>query len=172
MVVDELEGVAVGESRAAEVVREPDRDLADLVEPLDLVGGQLEVDGAEVVDDLLLGAHPDDRDHDGAEDYRAVTVGRLSDAAGLTAPVFYDHFASKRALYSELLIAHAQRLVAATTVVSDDATLADTLHANVAAFFAFVEAHPGAWRMLFRDAPWASMWESWSPRTSAVRLIP
>lgn len=89
----------------------------------------------------------------GAEDYRAVTIGRVCDMAGITTPVFYDHFASKRALYGELLIAHAQRLVAATTVVSQDATLAETLHANVEAFFAFVEAHPGAWRMLFRDAP-------------------
>lgn len=89
----------------------------------------------------------------GTEDYRAVTVGRVSDMAGITTPVFYDHFASKRALYEELLVAHAQRLVAATTVVSENATLAETLHANVEAFFAFVEAHPGAWRMLFRDAP-------------------
>lgn len=89
----------------------------------------------------------------GTEDYRAVTVERVSDAAGISTPVFYDHFASKRALYEELLVAHAQRLVAATTVVSGDATLAQTLHANVSAFFGFVEAHPGAWRMLFRDAP-------------------
>lgn len=89
----------------------------------------------------------------GAEEYRAVTVGRVSEAAGVTTPVFYDHFASKRALYEELLVAHARRLVDATTVVSGDADLAETLHANVAAFFAFVEEHPGAWRMLFRDGP-------------------
>jgi AcrR family transcriptional regulator len=89
----------------------------------------------------------------GTEGYRAVTVGRVCEAAGITTPVFYDHFASKRALYEELLVAHAERLVGATTVVPDDATLAETLHANVAAFFAFVEAHPGAWRMLFREAP-------------------
>ncbi|MBA2515706.1 MAG: TetR/AcrR family transcriptional regulator [Solirubrobacterales bacterium] len=89
----------------------------------------------------------------GADDYRAVTVERVADAAGITTPVFYDHFASKRALYQELLSTQAERLVAATTRVPDAATLAEVLHANVAAFFGFVEQHPGAWRMLFRDAP-------------------
>lgn len=89
----------------------------------------------------------------GVDDYRGVTVSRVAQAAGITTPVFYDHFASKRALYLELLSVQAGRLVAATTQIEPTATLAETLHANVAAFFAFVEEHPGAWRMLFRDAP-------------------
>lgn len=85
--------------------------------------------------------------------YRAVTVDRLSDAAGITTPVFYDHFASKRALYQELLVAHAQRLVAATTIVSERRHARRDTARECRRVFAFVEAHPGAWRMLFRDAP-------------------
>ncbi len=89
----------------------------------------------------------------GTDDFDAVTMQRVAAAAGVTTPVLYDHFASKRALYQELLVTQAERLVAATTQVPPSATLAEALHLDVAAFFAFVEEHPGAWRMLFRDAP-------------------
>lgn len=89
----------------------------------------------------------------GANDYARVSIGAIAEAAGVSPPVVYDHFASKQELYGELLATQAERLVAATTLVEPAATLAHAVHANVEAFFAFVEEHPGAWRMLFRDAP-------------------
>lgn len=89
----------------------------------------------------------------GAHDYARVSISGIAEAAGVSPPVVYDHFASKQALYGELLATQAERLVAATTLVEPADTLARAIHANVEAFFAFVEAHPGAWRMLFRDAP-------------------
>lgn len=89
----------------------------------------------------------------GTHDYARVSIGAIAEAAGISPPVLYDHFASKQELYGELLATQAARLVAATTVLEPATTLAEAVHANVGAFFAFVEEHPGAWRMLFRDAP-------------------
>lgn len=89
----------------------------------------------------------------GRDGYGRVSMAEIAAAAGITNPVVYDHFASKRDLYAELLGRQSQRLLEATTAVPGDATLEEAVRAGIAAFFAFVEEHPGAWRMLFRDAP-------------------
>jgi AcrR family transcriptional regulator len=83
--------------------------------------------------------------------YEGTSIDRIAAAAGVSAPVVYDHFRSKRALYGELLSLHAAALIEATTRTEPTAALEETLRANVASFFAFVEDHPAAWRMLFRD---------------------
>jgi AcrR family transcriptional regulator len=84
--------------------------------------------------------------------YGRTSIDRIAQAAGITVPVVYDHFASKRDLYVALLGRHAQRLVEATTRLDADASIEEVLRANVSSFFAFVEEHPDAWRMLFVDS--------------------
>jgi AcrR family transcriptional regulator len=85
------------------------------------------------------------------EGYEGASIDRIASAAGVSAPVIYDHFQSKKALYGELLRLHAGALVEATTRTEASASLERLLRDNVAAFFAFVEENPAAWRMLFRD---------------------
>lgn len=89
----------------------------------------------------------------GRDGYARVSMTEIAAAAGITNPVVYDHFASKRDLYAELLERQSLRLLEATTAVPRDGTLQEVVRAGIAAFFAFVEEHPAAWRMLFRDAP-------------------
>src|SRR5580704_9006247 len=45
--------------------------------------------------------------------YRATTMDDIAEAAGVTKPLVYQHFSSKRALYLELVDSIAQELVGA-----------------------------------------------------------
>jgi AcrR family transcriptional regulator len=45
--------------------------------------------------------------------YRATTMDDIADAAGVTKPLLYQHFSSKRALYLELVDSIAQELLSA-----------------------------------------------------------
>jgi AcrR family transcriptional regulator len=89
----------------------------------------------------------------GRKGYGQVSMAEVAAAAGVTNPIVYDHFVSKRDLYAELLGRQTERLLEATTALPRDGTLEDAVRGGIGAFFAFVEEHPGAWRMLFRDAP-------------------
>ncbi len=66
MVVDEVKCVAVGEGRAAEVSREAERYVTGLVEPLQLSRIQFDLERAEVVSELGVCPHADNRDRHGA----------------------------------------------------------------------------------------------------------
>ncbi len=72
--------------------------------------------------------------------------------AGITKPVLYQHFSSKRELFLELLGNVGDRL---TTTVGDAATAAVTGEAKVidgfAAYFRFVASHPDDFRLLFGE---------------------
>jgi AcrR family transcriptional regulator len=83
--------------------------------------------------------------------YDGASIDAIAAAAGVTAPVVYDHFASKRDLYRTLLEVHTAALVEATTQPVEGGTVEELLRTNVEAFFAFVEERPDAWRILFRD---------------------
>ena len=87
-----------------------------------------------------------DRGYDGA------SIEEIADAAGITRPVIYDHFASKRDLHVLLLELHMEQLLEfmGERVASEDSSEA-RLEAGMRAFFEFVETHPYAWRILFRD---------------------
>ena len=85
--------------------------------------------------------------------YSGATVRAVARAAGVTPPVIYDHFASKEGLQIALLESAGDQLIAAVTQEFEVTSAEEFLRASVDAFFAFVEEHPHAWRMLFRDAP-------------------
>jgi AcrR family transcriptional regulator len=74
----------------------------------------------------------------------------LAEAAGVTKPVLYQHFRSKRALYSELLEEVSHLLVsevekAAATAVGPHAQV----RAGFAAYFRFVDQRRSAFQLLF-----------------------
>jgi AcrR family transcriptional regulator len=83
--------------------------------------------------------------------YLGASMERIAAAAGVSAPLIYEHFASKKELYIELLDLNGRALVAATTREDGFDSVEDLLRANVLAFFEFVRDHRSAWRMLFLD---------------------
>jgi AcrR family transcriptional regulator len=84
--------------------------------------------------------------------YRGASIDEIARRSGVTVPVIYDHFASKRALYQRLIERHYAEL---RQIWFDHATggvpLARWLPDAVDRWFAYVEVHPFAGRMLFRD---------------------
>jgi AcrR family transcriptional regulator len=84
--------------------------------------------------------------------YQGTTVDDIAKASGVTAPVVYDHFDSKLELHRRLLERHYAELrqLWRDQLTTDDPPSISVPRA-VDAWFAYVQAHPYAWRMLFRD---------------------
>jgi len=86
--------------------------------------------------------------------YDAVTVRDLAGAAAISTPVLYDHFpGGKRELQAELVRQQAAALTSHAVREFEAETPEEFLRKTLDAFFAFIEANPYAWRMLFRDLP-------------------
>jgi len=86
-----------------------------------------------------------------ARGYQGASMERIAATAGVSAPLIYEHFASKKELYIELLDLNGRTLLAATTREDGFDTVEALLRANILAFFEFVRDHRSAWRMLFLD---------------------
>ena len=84
--------------------------------------------------------------------YRGTSVEEIARRSGVTPPVVYDHFESKQALYRSLLEAHYADLrgVWRRNFGGDDPANKRVAR-SFDAWFAYVERHPFAGRMLFRD---------------------
>jgi AcrR family transcriptional regulator len=84
--------------------------------------------------------------------YRGASIEEIARRSGVTAPVVYDHFSSKRDLYRRLLERHFAEL---RGIWREHFTGEDPPRQRIArsfdAWFAYIEAHPFAGRMLFRD---------------------
>ncbi|HEV2858516.1 MAG TPA: TetR/AcrR family transcriptional regulator [Solirubrobacterales bacterium] len=87
--------------------------------------------------------------------YQEASMAEIARAAGITPAVIYDHFASKAELQITLLEGQTEELLTfvGTAVAGDFDDMATRFRIGVDAFFTFVEEHPYAWRMLFRDPP-------------------
>ncbi len=84
--------------------------------------------------------------------YQATTIDEIAGQAGVTAPVVYDHFASKLDLHRRLLERHfAELRLVWRENLSGDGPPRMRFPRAIDAWFAYVETHPYAWRMLFRD---------------------
>jgi AcrR family transcriptional regulator len=83
--------------------------------------------------------------------YLGASIDRIAGKAGISPPVIYRHFGSKKELYIELLRASGTALLAATTAEEGYGSVEELLRGNIRAFFRFVEEHPAAWRILFLD---------------------
>ena len=84
--------------------------------------------------------------------YQGASIDEIARRSGVTPPVVYDHFASKRDLYRRLLERHFAELrqVWREHFVGEDPP-AQRVARSFDAWFAYIEAHPFAGRMLFRD---------------------
>ncbi len=83
--------------------------------------------------------------------YRGASIGEIARRSGVTPPVLYEHFESKRELYRELLERHFAELrkVWRQHFVGNDPA-EQRVARSFDAWFAYVEAHPFAGKVLFR----------------------
>ncbi len=92
-------------------------------------------------------------EHFATRGYHAADIESIAAAAGVTKVIAYRAFGSKQALYQALLDQHRDELLA-TLVASQQLDHADApkrICAGLDAWFAYVESHPFAWRLLVRD---------------------
>lgn len=89
----------------------------------------------------------------GERGYEKASIRAIATGAGVSTPVIYDHFSSKRELYIAIieeeeagLREYQQRERAAEDVY-------ELAHSVVDDFFRWVEDHPRAWSIVFRDVP-------------------
>lgn len=98
--------------------------------------------------------------------FHATSMDDIAEAAGVTKPVLYQHFPSKRALYRELLDDVDRQLTDTLLDATSHATTGrERVQDGFAAYFRYVAAHRDAFRLLFgasvrNDAEFATVAES------------
>ena len=90
-----------------------------------------------------------------ARGFSATTMDDIAEAAGVTKPLLYQHFTSKRALYLELADAVAQTMLEAIgKAVAEAEGPRQQVEGGFAAYFDLVVTHADAFRLLFgSEAP-------------------
>ena len=84
--------------------------------------------------------------------YAATRLEDIAAAAGVTKQLLYQHFPSKKALHMALLTRHRDELLAGlASGMGLDGPLAERLPRVMDDWFGYVEEHPYAAAMLFRD---------------------
>ena len=85
--------------------------------------------------------------------YRGASMESIAEAAGVTKPVLYQHFSSKRGLYSALLANDLGRLTEELEVAFSQAeSNGERLRQGFGAYLDFVDRHEDAFRLLFTEA--------------------
>jgi AcrR family transcriptional regulator len=83
--------------------------------------------------------------------YRGASIEEIARGSGVTPPVVYEHFDSKRDLYRDLLERHFAELREVWREhFAGDGPLEQRVARSFDAWFAYVEVHPFAGRVLFR----------------------
>jgi AcrR family transcriptional regulator len=83
--------------------------------------------------------------------YSATRLDEIAAEAHVTKPVLYRHFASKRDLYLALLAKHRALLPRFVTPPVTGQPFIERLPALLDEWFAYVQAQPYAWHLIFRD---------------------
>jgi AcrR family transcriptional regulator len=85
--------------------------------------------------------------------YADTSLEDVAAAVGVTRPVIYDHFATKRALHDALVERHLRELLAFITArtAGGAGDLETRMRAATSAFFEFMESDPYAWRIVMRE---------------------
>lgn len=85
-----------------------------------------------------------------ADGFHATSMNDVAEAAGVTKPVLYQHFTSKRQLYLELLDDVGARLGAEIAEATASAgSPREQVESGFAAYFRFVADHRNAYKLLF-----------------------
>jgi AcrR family transcriptional regulator len=84
--------------------------------------------------------------------YNGASIDEIAQAAGISKALIYEHFPSKKDLHVSLLERHTQEIFVRLAQTADTEEPGDVrLRNGVDAFFLWVETHPEAFRLLFRD---------------------
>jgi AcrR family transcriptional regulator len=87
----------------------------------------------------------------GERGYEATHLDDIASAAGVTKPIVYRHFESKRDLYLALLDRHRDDLAGFAASIPVQGSTRERLGAVLEVWLGYVEARSYAWQMLFRD---------------------
>jgi AcrR family transcriptional regulator len=87
----------------------------------------------------------------GERGYEGTRLDDIAAAAGVTKPIVYRHFDSKRDLYLALLDRHREDLPGFVAMMPAEGTTEERLRPVLDGWLDYVEAHSYAWKMLFRD---------------------
>jgi AcrR family transcriptional regulator len=87
----------------------------------------------------------------GERGYEGTPLDEIAAAAGVTKPIVYRHFDSKRDLYLALLDRHRDDLAEFVASMPAEGTPEERLRAVLDTWVDYVEARSYAWKMLFRD---------------------
>ncbi len=110
----------------------------------------------------------------GERGFHATSMDEVAEAAGVTKPVLYQHFPSKRALYRELLDDVDAQLVARLVAATEGAASGrERVQEGFAAYFRFVTENRAGFRLLFgasvrSDAEFAMVAEHAIDRIAAL----
>ncbi len=89
----------------------------------------------------------------GAHGYHTVTMDDVAREAGITKPILYDHFPSKRELYVGLLEADLGELRERVHAALEESRgNRERISASFRAYFAFVDEHAQGFRLLMQEA--------------------
>jgi AcrR family transcriptional regulator len=87
----------------------------------------------------------------GERGYEATRLDEIAAAAGVTKPIVYRHFDSKRDLYLALLDRHRDDLAGFVASIPARGSTEERLRTVLEVWLDYVQARSYAWRMLFRD---------------------
>jgi AcrR family transcriptional regulator len=88
----------------------------------------------------------------GERGYDGTRIDEIAAAAGVTKPIVYRHFGSKRDLYLSLLDRHRDDLAGFVASMPTEGSTEERLRSVLETWLDYVEARSYAWKMLFRDA--------------------
>src|SRR5437868_5425701 len=84
--------------------------------------------------------------------YHGASIDEIARRSGVSPPVVYDHFDSKQVLHRRLLDRHYAELRQVWREnLPGDAPQEERIARSFDAWFAYIESHPYAARMMFRD---------------------
>jgi AcrR family transcriptional regulator len=99
--------------------------------------------------------------------FHGASMNDVAEAAGVTKPVLYQHFESKRELYMALIDESGERLLALIVAAAIDAPSPhDQVSRGVQAYFRWVAEHRASFLLLFGDGGRRD-----EEFTSAIRLL-
>jgi AcrR family transcriptional regulator len=87
----------------------------------------------------------------GERGYEATRLDEIAAAAGVTKPIVYRHFDSKRDLYLALLDRHRDELAGFVSSIPAEGSAEERLRAVLEVWLDYVQARSYTWKMLFRD---------------------
>ena len=87
--------------------------------------------------------------------FYVTSMSDIAEAAGVTKPVLYQHFTSKRQLYGELLTEVGSQIQEAITkAVTSANSPREQVERGFAAYFRFVDDHRDAFQLFYASGSW------------------